>query len=492
MIGLAYIFFTIYLLSLIFIGIYCLSQFHLLIVYLTRKSGYVPKTLETDINQWPEVTIQLPVFNEKYVVARLIDNIMKIEYPKEKLFIHVLDDSTDETLEISREKVNDYSKKGYNIYLFHRKDRSGYKAGALKENMQHVHSPFVAIFDADFLPDADFLWKTIPVFSDAKTGVVQTRWEHINQHNSLLTEMQAMQLNVHFTVEQQGRFAGNYLLQFNGTAGVWRTETILDAGGWEADTLTEDLDLSYRAQLRGWKIHYLEDVGSPAELPADINGLKSQQFRWMKGGAENAKKLLRNIWHSPLSLPKKFHAATHLLASSVFIAVLTLGLSSVPLMYFIQFVDLPVHYLQIFLTSFGFIVILYFVVNVIVRRDQKPLLWQIIKFLLIFPLFMSMSMALALHNSLAVIQGFAGKKSPFIRTPKYGNTDKSSRIKKMSYYFSGFHTTSIAEAVLGCIFLIAFILGIKSGISSFSILHAMLAMGYFSLFSYAISSNISK
>lgn len=482
---LAYLFFSIYLLSLTIIGLYCLSQFHLFIVYLTKKRKSKPPVLSTTNEDWPPVTIQLPLYNEKYVAARLIDTIMKMDYPKDKLFVHILDDSTDETKDITRQKTAFYQAAGFAIQTFYREDRSGFKAGALKEGMVHVTSPFVAIFDADFMPEADFLKRTIPYFDNADTGVVQTRWLHLNQHESLLTEMQAIQLNVHFTVEQGGRCQSDYLLQFNGTAGVWRTRTIREAGGWQADTLTEDLDLSYRAQLKNWKIVYLEDTGSPAELPKDIHGLKSQQFRWMKGGAENAKKMLSSIWSSGLLWSQKLHATSHLLASSVFLAVLLLGISSVPLVWLVQKVDLPLHMLQIFLASFASIVVIYFTVNVIVLREKKPLFWQIIKFLLIFPLFMSLSMALALHNSLAVIQGWLGKKSPFIRTPKYGE-QKRAKVSRSSYFTKQINGVTLAEAVLAVYFVSAIFIGIQTGIKDFAILHGMLALGYSSLVFYTL------
>jgi cellulose synthase/poly-beta-1,6-N-acetylglucosamine synthase-like glycosyltransferase len=485
---LAYFFLLLYIVSLSCIGIYCLFQFHLFFVYILRKETKDTPKVDAGTNVLPHVTIQLPIFNEKYVAARLIDNITSFDYPKDKLTILVLDDSTDETLEISRTKVQEFQNKGFDITLLHRTDRSGYKAGALKTSMPYVKSEFVAIFDADFLPEKDFLKKTIPHFTDKKIGVVQTRWEHINQNHSLLTEMQAMQLNVHFTVEQKGRHRGDYLLQFNGTAGVWRVNTIEDAGGWEADTLTEDLDLSYRAQLKGWKIKYLEEVGSPAELPPDIYGLKSQQFRWMKGGAENAKKLLSGIWASSLSIPKKIHATSHLMASSVFIAVLCLGLSSVPLIFLKPYIHLPYSFLQFFLVSLASIIVLYFSANVIFLRKDKNIVWQIFKFVVIFPLFMSLSMAMAFHNSIAVWQGWIGKKSAFIRTPKYGITRQSIQTNALSYFKKSFNGINVGESMLAIYFVLALVFGIKEGVYDFLFLHGMLALGYLSLMMYAVKA----
>ncbi|MGB3529432.1 MAG: cellulose synthase family protein, partial [Saprospiraceae bacterium] len=294
---LAYFFALIYFLALSFITIYAFLEFHLLYYYLKKYKSirqYQPPALK----EWPKVTIQLPVFNELYVVERLIDVICKIDYPPALLEIQVLDDSTDETVEIITRKCREYAAKGIDIKHLHRTNRSGYKAGALKEGLKVASGEFITIFDADFLPQPDFLKKCIPYFQNQKIGVVQTRWDHINENYSLLTMLQAFQLNVHFSIEQSGRQSGDLLLQFNGTAGTWRKTAIEEAGGWHSDTLTEDLDLSFRAQLKGWEIYYIQEIGSPAELPAEMNGLKSQQARWMKGGAEVARKLIPVIWQS--------------------------------------------------------------------------------------------------------------------------------------------------------------------------------------------------
>jgi len=306
-------------------------QFDLLVYYkrgLKSLSPALGGNLKNEVDDlpadyvWPMVTVQLPLYNEQYVVERLIDTIAEFDYPKDRFEIHILDDSTDETLDIVKRKVEEYKAKGFQIEQILRTVRQGYKAGALKDGTVFAKGEFLAIFDADFMPKPDFLKKTVPFFQDPKVGVVQTRWEHINQNYSLITKLQALQLNVHFTVEQVGRMQGDYFLQFNGTAGVWRKSTIEDAGGWEADTLTEDLDLSIRAQMKGWKIKFLEEIGSPAELPAEMNALKSQQFRWMKGGAETARKMLPTLWKSKdLTTRQKIHATQHLFASSVFLFV---------------------------------------------------------------------------------------------------------------------------------------------------------------------------
>ena len=439
----------------------------------------------------PFVTIQLPIFNEKYVVERLIDNIAKFDYPKDRFEIHVLDDSTDETIDITKKKVLEYQQLGYQIEQIRRSDRKGYKAGALKEAMQFAKGEFIAIFDADFLPRPNFLQKTLPHFKDEKVGVVQTRWEHINEDYSLITQLQAIQLNVHFTVEQAGRMAGDYLLQFNGTAGVWRRETIESAGGWEADTLTEDLDLSIRAQLKGWKIHFLEEVGSPAELPVEMNSLKSQQFRWMKGGAETAKKMLPTLWRSDLSLNQKIHASAHLLASTVFVFVFILGIFSVPLLFFLGDlieVGFSKNFFAIFLVGLLSIISIYYVANVQspVRPKDEPISKSIFKFLFLFPLFLALSMGLSLHNTIAVIQGYIGKKSPFVRTPKFNIKHIRDSFIRNNYINRKINWTTVFEGVLSVYFLAGVVGGIYIQNTTFIIFHLLLALGYGAIFYFTV------
>lgn len=474
--AISYFLLVMYTLSLVIVTVYCLMQFHLLFHFTRKAKGDKGKGLKE--GNLPLVTIQLPVFNEKYVVERLVDTITKLDYPKELMQIHILDDSTDETLEISKRKAAEYKAQGYDIEVLHRVDRSGYKAGALKEGMKKAKGEFIAIFDADFVPKTDFLQKTLPHFQDEKVGVVQTRWDHINQDYSLLTEMQAFQLNVHFTVEQTGRDVGNYLLQFNGTAGVWRRDTIDSAGGWEADTLTEDLDLSYRAQLKGWKIKYLVDVLSPAELPVEMNGLKSQQYRWMKGGAETAKKLLPTVWKSDMGFGKKIHASTHLLASSVFLGVFTLGVFSVPLLFLIAPLGVDPRLFGAFMISLLAVVFVYFAANVGTAWKDQSKLKMIVKFVLIFPIFLAISMGLSFHNSIAVLQGYRDKKSAFIRTPKYGIKTITDTFKRGSYLSRKISLVTIVEGLLAVYFGGAVVAGIMTGNYVFLALHIMLLIGY--------------
>lgn len=484
----SYIIFGIYIFALCYVTVYCLLQFHLLMHYKTHKRSERKNPEDKpELNGYvPFVTIQLPMYNEYYVVERLIDNICQMDYPKDKFEVHVLDDSTDETTELSKKKVAEYKAKGFNIELIQRTNRQGYKAGALKEATKLAKGEFIAIFDADFLPEPDFLKNTIPHFNNEKVGVVQTRWGHINQKYSLITELQAFQLNVHFTVEQQGRESADYLLQFNGTAGVWRKETIDDAGGWQADTLTEDLDLSYRAQLNGWKIVYLEEVTSPAELPSEMIGLKSQQYRWMKGGAETAKKLLPQIWKSQLSLTRKLHASTHLLGSSIFLFVFLLGIFSVPLIFVLNPLDIDQKYMSIFLVSLLSVAAVYYVANVQTAWDSDNKLKSIVKFIVLFPIFLALSMGLSLHNSLAVLQGYRGKKSAFVRTPKFNIKGLKDSFKQNKYRKHKLSKITITEGMLALYFLCAIFLGFKLGENSMMLFHILLFFGYGTIFFYSI------
>ena len=486
---LAYFILCLYSVALVYITFYCLLQFHLLYYYkkYNREFGdqaYLKAPASSP--DLPFVTIQLPIFNELYVVERLLDHIVQLDYPKDRYEIQVLDDSTDETVEISKRKVAEYQAKGYQIKLFHRVDRKGYKAGALKAAMPYAKGDFIAIFDADFLPRAEFLLTTIPYFDNPEVGIVQTRWEHINEDYSMLTRLQAMQLNVHFTVEQMGRRAGNYMLQFNGTAGVWRRATIEDAGGWEADTLTEDLDLSYRAQLKGWRIMYLEKFGSPAELPAEMNGLKSQQFRWMKGGAENAKKLLPAVWRSDLKLSQKIHATGHLMASGVFLFVFIAGVFSVPLLLTLTEIGWEMQYFTFCLIGWVSIIAVYYVANVQAELKKESYGKMLLKFVVLFPIFLALSMGLSLHNSIAVLQGYWGKKSAFIRTPKFNIRGIKDSFQKQNYLAKKLPWTTIMEGFLAIYFLIGVMMGLYLQNFTFLIFHTLLVFGYGTICYYSI------
>lgn len=484
-----YIILATYSLVLIYITLYCLIQFQLLYYYQRshRKDQPTAKDEHRE-EEFPFVTIQLPVYNERYVIARLIDAVCAFNYPPAKMQIHVLDDSTDDTVEIVAKKVGEYRKKGFDIEQIRRTDRKGFKAGALHDAMDQAKGRYIAIFDADFIPEPDFLTQTLPYFSDPGVGVVQTRWEHINQDYSLLTRLQALQLNVHFTVEQLGRKASGQFLQFNGTAGIWRKKTIEEAGGWTDDTLTEDLDLSMRAQLKGWKIEYLEEVGSPAELPAEMNGFKSQQFRWMKGGAETAKKILPQVWQSGLPFTHKVHTTFHLLGSTLFVFVFVLGVLSVPMLFALKGLELNTNIFSIFIIGTLSIISVYYVANVTNQFTNPKKSWvrDVIKFIFLFPLFLAMSMGLSLHNTIAVLQGYWGRKSDFVRTPKFNIKNLKDSFRKSNYRNRKINWTTIIEGILCLYFLFAIFLGFSLNDRSMILFHLMLALGYGSIFFYSV------
>jgi cellulose synthase/poly-beta-1,6-N-acetylglucosamine synthase-like glycosyltransferase len=384
------------------------------------------KPVPTDKIEEPLVTIQLPLFNEMYVVERLIDSVCEIDYPKDKLEIQVLDDSTDETVKITAKAVEQKRNEGFDIIHVRRPNREGFKAGALKEGLITAKGEFIAIFDADFIPDKNFLRKTLSFFTDKNIGLVQTRWEHLNGDFSLLTKAQALALDGHFVIEQSVRNKAGFFINFNGTGGVWRKECIEDAGNWHADTLTEDLDLSYRAQLNGWRFVYLKDFTSPAELPSEINALKSQQFRWTKGAIETAKKILPLVWKSNVPMRVKLQSTFHLTNNLVFPFILLAAILNVPLIYIKNSGSHEIYFaiLSLFVLAFISSFIFYLYSQKDVRAD-----WR--KKIVLFPLFMAGSMGFAVNNSRAVIEGLLSRKSEFVRTPKFKlENEKDSWIGK--------------------------------------------------------------
>ena len=416
-----------YLFSLTVLFIFGSHGFIMIYYYLKYRTTKQAAAL--DIPTYPVVTVQLPVFNEMYVVERLIDAACSMVYPKDKLEIQVLDDSTDRTFEVVASCVDRYRKQGFDIKQVHRTKRAGFKAGALKDGLATARGEFIAIFDADFVPRQDFLLKTIPYFvADEKVGMVQTRWEHINSEYSLLTRTQAMALDGHFVIEQTVRNKVGFFINFNGTAGVWRKSCIIDAGNWQSDTLTEDLDLSYRAQLRGWKFRYLNDVTSPAELPSEINALKSQQFRWTKGAIETARKILPIVWRSKLSLKVKIHATFHLTNNLVFPFIVLAGVLNVPLVFLKHSGSYESYFtfMSVFVFAFLGSFLFYLFSQRDVHRDWRRRLF-------LFPVFMAGSMGFAVNNSRAVLEGILRKKSEFVRTPKYSIRDKHDSWKGKTY-----------------------------------------------------------
>lgn len=470
-----YLLIGIYVLGMLFILVYSLAQGNLLWNFWKARKKLASASTK-DLENWPKVTMQLPVYNELYVVERLIAAVSKMNYPKELLEVQLLDDSTDATAGLILEEIKKYPE--INFQYIHRVDRSGFKAGALKAGLEKATGEFIAIFDADFVPDPDFLLKTLPFFSSEKIGMVQTRWTHLNRNYSLLTRLQAFALDAHFLIEQMGRNNQQAFINFNGTGGIWRKSCILDAGNWHDDTLTEDLDLSYRAQRKGWEFVYRPEIESPAELPPIMSAVKSQQFRWTKGGAECAVKHIRGVMGEKLPFRVKFHAFAHLFNSSIFIAILLVSFSSIGVWWAGIKGLIPESLFKlagVFMIGFVIIAGVYLVSYFYARRSFIKSLGQVFWQL---PLFLSVSMGLALHNAQAVWEGLSGKKSPFIRTPKFNLEDGKRGLKTNPYINFRIPVTTYFEGLFALLFWGMVFLHFQWKTFEMLPFHLMLAMGY--------------
>jgi len=464
-----------------FLFLYSLVQLHLVVLFWKSKkaSSLVTPLAFKDLNKVPFVTVQLPVYNEKYVAERLLEAITQLEYPHSRLEIQVLDDSDDETVELIAKAVATYQQQGIMIEHVRRPKREGFKAGALAYGLEIAKGDFTAIFDADFVPPTDFLMKTMPHFQNPKIGLVQTRWSHLNENYSLLTRLQAFALNAHFNIEQTGRNFGKHFINFNGTAGVWRNQCIIEAGNWQSDTLTEDLDLSYRAQLKGWQFQYLNEIGTPAELPVEMNAMKSQQFRWTKGAAECTRKNLGKVLNaSGLPWFTKVHGLFHLMNSFIFISILMISLLSVPMLW-VKNSFAEYHFLfniaSFFLLSFGILGIFYWSSEL---QFGKKTWRDIPAFLGRFFLFLSLSMGMSLHNALAVFEGYIGKKSPFVRTPKFNVTEKKDKWQGNTYFKSMWSGLTFVEALLAIYYFFGLMLGFYYWDFGLFPFHLMLTFGF--------------
>ena len=402
-----------YFFVLLILAVYGWHRYYLVYVYMKHKHEQpVPKST---FDELPAVTIQLPLYNEMYVVDRLLDAVCQIDYPREKLEIQVLDDSTDETQQIAELAVRRHALQGIDIKYIHRDDRIGYKAGALDEGLRVASGEFVAIFDADFIPKSDFLMRSVHYFTDPKVALVQARWGHVNEDYSLLTKIQAVLLDAHFVLEHGSRNRGGCFFNFNGTAGVWRRDAIDDGGGWQHDTLTEDLDLSYRTQLRGWQFVFVQDHVAPAELPVEMNAFKSQQHRWAKGSIQTFLKLMPRILRSDQPFKVKAEAFFHLSANFNYPLMCVLSLLMAPSMvirynmgwYEMLLIDIP-----LFFAATASVANFYMVCQRELHVDWMTRL----KYL---PFLMSVGIGLAVNNTRAVFEALFNQESEFARTPKY-------------------------------------------------------------------------
>lgn len=488
----------IYAICLFLLLIYCGIELNLAIQYrkFKRRNKNKPILILSQIidNQelYPFVTVQLPMYNEQYVAERCIKSVINFDYPKNKLQIQVLDDSTDITTEIARKQVEFYKNKGFDITLHHRIDRSGFKAGALKEALPHAKGEYIVIFDADFVPYPDFLLKTLPyLVQNNKVGFIQTPWEHINKHYSVLTILQAFFMDVHFSVEQLGRNAAGYFMNFNGTSGVWRKQAILEAGNWHSDTLIEDVDLSYRAQLNGWEGRLVDTIKSPAELPADITSFKSQQFRWIKGGVEISRKLLGQVYNYPnISFFKRLNAMVHLLSSTMFLVVFVASTVSVLLLMFKtpEMQEKYAKYGSLFLLNNVAMVYVYLsaLKHASLSFSDR---WK--STLLILPLFATFTLGLSLNNAFAALQGWIGKKTPFVRTPKYNINSQTDTWQNKLYNAQQVDGITILEGIGAIYFGFGVYYAYQTQDFTFLPFHIVLTLGYGWIFFYSIKHYIS-
>jgi len=490
---LAYLIISLYTLALLLVFFYSLAQLNLLFNYLKhKKKGTHGPLIDLSKKELvPYVTIQLPIYNEAYVVERLLENIAFMEYPKDRLEIQVLDDSTDASVEKTASLIKGLQDKGLDIVHVRRTNREGYKAGALKEGLAIAKGSLIAIFDADFLPQKDWLLQTVPHFGSEDIGVVQTRWGHINRDYSILTRIQAFALDAHFTLEQVGRNAQGHFINFNGTAGIWRKECILDAGNWEGDTLTEDLDLSYRAQLKNWRFKYLEEVETPAELPVVISAARSQQFRWNKGGAENFRKSVGKVLRAPhLSGKTKFHGVMHLLNSSMFLCVFLVGVLSIPMMFIKSIFPELAWVFEV--TSFFIVstIILFVCYWFTYKNIQGKGIEHFLQYIGLFFTFFTVALGFSLHNSLAVLEGHRGKHSEFVRTPKFNINSIKDSWKGNQYLSKKISPNVILEGLLMCYFFYGMYIAIPLNDFGLFPFHFMLFLGFGFVFFKSLSAKI--
>ena len=464
---LGYVIYGVYALTSLWLFLNALVQLHLLWHY--KRKGRKPELEQLSLRELPVVSVQVPVYNEKYVVERLLDSLSLMDYPKDKFEVQVLDDSTDETTSIIDRKAEELRALGIYISVLRRSERKGFKAGALQYGLPLCKGELIAIFDADFAPPPHFLISLVPHFSQPKTGLVQARWGHLNKEENALTRIQTYLLDTHFSVEQAGRSKAGYFINFCGTAGVWRKNCIEDAGGWDGTVLSEDLDLSYRAQLRGWKLVYDQELEVPAELPSVIEAFKIQQFRWTKGMAQTSKKTLRRLLRTALPLDKKLHGAFHLLSSCVFVCLFLNALLTVPLLIYRnlypEFIELT-HYTLF--TSINLVALTLFYYNGTMSAGKQPAL----QFLTHYPLFLVIYMGLSVQNAIAVLQGFLGSSSVFVRTPKFntgGLTHSTYLAKRITWI-------NVVEVLVLCYFLYG--IGLSIYFNDYFMMLFFLMIGY--------------
>jgi len=451
--------------------------FHrLTILFLYFKHGSKRPMPDHEFKTMPLVTIQLPVFNEMHVVDRLLDSVAALDYPQDKMQIQILDDSTDETVEISKAGAARLRDQGFDAECIHRTDRTGFKAGALENGMKVAKGEFILILDADFVPNPDLLQETIHHFTNDKIALVQTRWGHLNRNYNALTRVQALFLDGHLELEQTARNRSGRFFTFNGTGGIWRKSAIEDAGGWEHDTLTEDMDLSYRAQLKGWKFIFLKEVETPAELPVDMAGFKNQQHRWTKGSIQCCKKCLPSIWKSKFPLSVKLEATAHLTANYAYLLLIALCFLIFPKNQWGpdlgQWGNLLINAPIFFFSSMS-IVFFY----AVAQKSLNPKTW--LREICYLPLLLALGIGMAINNAKAVIEAMVGHETGFVRTPKYGIEGTKKQEIKKSGYKALKSLTPVVELLFGFFFLFVVLEAAFSGNWPSAILLLPFPVGFF-------------
>lgn len=437
---------ALYLAVLSILGVYGFHRAHLVYLFWRHKGRF--QQPPTEWAELPLVTVQLPMYNELYVAERLLDSIALLDYPKDKLELQVLDDSTDETTEIVARKIDELRARGFDVTHAHRVDRTGFKAGALEQGMKTAKGDFLMVFDADFVPTPSIIKDLIAHFTDPKVGMVQARWDHLNRDYSMLTRAQALMLDGHFVIEHIARNRSGRFFNFNGTAGIWRKTAIIDAGGWQHDTITEDMDLSFRAQIRGWRFVYVPEAVAPAEVPCEMNSFKGQQFRWAKGSAQTTKKILPMVLRADLPLRVKLEAVFHLTNNFAYLFLVALAILQLPNMLLRRHFSNPQLLLldvPLFIATSGSIILFYLSTHHFLYRN----VWDAAKRL---PLMMALGIGLSVNNSHAVLEGLFSRDAEFVRTAKHGITDKKQNWKKRKYK-AGINVGTVVELLFGLYFV---------------------------------------
>jgi cellulose synthase/poly-beta-1,6-N-acetylglucosamine synthase-like glycosyltransferase len=469
---------VVYTTGLVFITLYSVAQIHLLVLYYRwkRNRPQDPAPLAVGAPDAPHVTVQIALYNEAAVTAQVIDAVAGLEWPSDRLEIQVVDDSTDESVAIALERIAHWRGRGLDIVHCRRENREGYKAGALAAATPKARGEFVALFDADFLPAPDFLRALMPWFDGPRVGMVQARWGHLNRDESPLTRVQAILLDGFYLIEQPARQHADYFTRFNGAGGIWRKECITDAGGWSGDTLAEDLDLCFRAQLKGWTMRYAHDVVAPAELPPSLDAFKKQQYRWTRGKAQVIRKLTVPILKARLPFMVKVHAFVDLLNVLAYISALAIGILSVPLSWILFRESVFPQYMVD--TSFALLPLFVWIWLVVaVLRFQNPGR-GLVTFLRDFPVVLVTVLGITYYQTLALIRGMAGPSGEFSRTPKFGVAGGRSRSRLGRLGLRTMPPETVAEFALAAYFLFGLWIDLRFGGFAFLPLHVALTVSY--------------